>query len=930
MNNTFIDKDKEDEQIDIDISELNKQLITVNFDETSSKKKKISKLNKEKKKLELSKSKLEIKVNEINLKMSSDAFYVPTKNERKILSKHSNLLHKIRLKEVNEGVKTIAAKNKKMENRRKLKTSIPRSTQQTIPYIADYEEGLFEVEPNKYSKLYLMNDINYLDAKEDEQINIFLKYGEFLNYFSEHINIAITIDNRVISIEDHERSIFYPMAKDKYDIHREEYNKILKKQLSEGNNDIQQTKYIAVTIDCDTPYEAILRFRKIDLEIKNNLRRIGTSASVLSTDERLSMLHDKFRKGREGELRINYDFIKEQGISSKDYIAPASFRFEKKYFMIGEEYYRCLHLCNLPASLSDSFLSEFVDVSFPLITTLNIKPVAQDKALRIIKKQLTGMEANKIEAQKKAVKAGYSPDTISHDLKQSLAQAEELLDDMINKNQKMFFLTFSVMVHGNTYEELELNCQELASKASQYTCQLMPFNWQQEDAFKSTLPMGVTANNLSVNRTLTTESTSIFIPFSTQELFQLGGFYYGMNQVSGNLILCNRTKMKTPSGFILGSSGAGKSFATKQEILNVLLKDSKTNVLIIDPENEYSNFAKAFGGLVLQISPYSEHHINPFEMSADYGLDIEDDTSIDISRKKEKALLKKSDYMMSLVESMLSVNGSNESTITPQQKSLVDRCVRNTYKEYLDHDFDLKYMPTFKTFQSYLDENKDSSEEARNLAEAVEYYTRGSMNIFSHLSNVSLDNRFVVFNVRDLGKQLKSMSLLIILDFIWNRMVNNFNKNIRTYCYVDEIHVLFAHLYSAIFLEQLYKRGRKYGLVITGITQNIEGILKSDMARGMISNSNFILMLSQSSEDLKILIPMLNMSNAQASYIINADPGHGLLFAENIIVPFRNSFPEESYLYKLMSTKFGENEDIDAFVDNLIKEQMQLDTDNRV
>lgn len=481
-----------------------------------------------------------------------------------------------------------------------------------------------------------------------------------------------------------------------------------------------------------------------------------------------------------------------------------------------------------------------------------------------------------------------------------------------------------MMVNGKNLDELEEHCKAITSKARKFTCQLQRFDWQQEDAFKLTVPVGMLPKHLSVERALTTESTSIFIPFASQELFQAGGFYYGLNQISRNLILCNRTAMKTPSGFILGSSGSGKSFATKREILNVLLNDDKTSVLVIDPENEYGDFARAFGGTVIGISADSDNYINPLDMSLDYGLDENDDSNTDISNKKAKALQKKSDYLMSIIECMITVGNSNESIITPQQKTIVDRCVRKCYKEYLQHNFDESYLPTLLSLQDMLDEEKGNSEDARQMAEGVEYYTKGSMNIFSHKTNVAYNNRFVVFNVRDLGSQLKQIALLIVLDFIWNRMITNFQSGIRTYCYVDEIHVLFHNEYSARFLQQLYKRGRKYGLVITGITQNMEDLLRSDMARGMIGNSDFIMMLNQAPEDLKILAPMLHISDAQMSYVSRADAGSGLLFAENTIVPFIDRFPNDSYLYKLMSTRFGENDSVEEIVHNVINEHTEL------
>lgn len=869
--------------------------------------------NNKKKQKQKKKSRLQIQAEAIEEKMKANPQYVRTKKEDKILSKWNKQKIINRRKEVVAGKKQIEKKSKQMEKRRTAKTVIPNTTQKSIPYIGDYEEGLFEIAPNKYSKMYRLKDINYRTGREDEQVTIFVKLGEFLNYFSEEMRFAFVIDNRIVSKAEQERKVFKQMKGDKYDKHRKEYNNILRRQIIAGRNDMQIQKFVTVTIDANSPIDALLRFHKIDAEIITNLRRIGSDGEVLSTDERLEYYHDKYRRGREGDFQINYDFIKTQGISSKDYIAPSIMQFNRKDFQIEDEHYRVLFLNNLPASLQDEFLFDLCDNDFPVTTTLSVEPVAQDKALRIVKKQLTGIETNKIDAEKRAIRAGYSPETIQHSIKDAHAQAETLYDDMLNKNQKMFFVTITLMVQGSNKEELDENCNVLISKARKYTTQLQVLTEQQEEGYKVTMPFGYQSRELCVERALTTESTSIFMPFSNQELFQKGGFYYGLNQISQNLVIVNRTKMKTPSGFVLGSSGSGKSFATKREILNVLLDDDKTNVLIIDPENEYGDFCRAFGGTVLKISPTSDTYINPMDMPEDYGLDEDDDSATTpLKVKKDKALTKKSDYIMSIVERMISVGGSeNTTSITPQQRTLVDQCVRAAYKEYLEHDFNSAYMPTLMDFQKELDERKGESKDNADVADGVAYYTRGSMNVFSHPTNVHIENRLVVFNVRDLGQQLRQIGLIIVFDFVWNRMVENKNKKIRTYCYCDEIHTMFKSYYSADYLNQLYKRGRKYGLVITGITQDVEDLLRSEKAKGMISNSDFIMMLNQSSENLKQLAKMLNISETQMGFVTGADAGSGLLFAEKVIVPFVDRFPEESYLYKLMSTKFDEEKSKD-------------------
>ena len=932
---------------EIDMENLEENLLTVSKPINNKKNTKNDDNNKNIDK-KCKKSKLQIKAEAIERKKQDDPTYIPNKREGKILLKYREEINKEKIAKLNKGKRSVKKKTKALEKRRSAKTFLPKTAQQTIPYVADYDEGLFEVEPNKFSKCFELQDINYLVAKEEESIDIFEKWGEFLNYFSDDMNISLCVDNRVVSINEQEQRVFYKYKNDDYDIHREEYNKILRKQIKAGKNDIQQVKYITVTIDCDNVYEALLKFHRIEQEVITNLRAIGSNGRVMSTEERLSLLHDKFRNGREGDFdnliqdfkekgEDFFEFVKKRGLSTKDYIAPSSFLFKSKdWFCIEDKYYRCMYLNSLPASLAMDNFNSITDVEFPLITTLAIQPIAKDKGLRLIKKQLTGMEANKIEAEKKAVRAGYSPETINHDLKQSLAQAEEMLDDCVNKNQKMFFVTIGFMVMGNTLEELDENCSILTSKARQFTCQLQTFDYQQEEAFKVILPMGVSPKGkLFVERTLTTESVAIFTPFASQELFQEGGFYYGLNQISLNLILCNRTAMKTPSGFLLGSSGSGKSFATKREMLNVLLNDNKTGVLVIDPENEYGDFARAFGGVVLSLTASSECYINPMDMDENYGLDDNDDPeTTPLERKKEKALQKKTEYLMSIIHFMIAEN--DISTIKPQQKSLIDRAIRRTYQEYLNHDFDPNFIPNLVNLQNELDKEKirddgTINEDGRVIAESLEYYSKGSMNLFSHHSNLDFNNRFVVFNIRDLGKELKQISLLIVLDFIWNRMIANCQQKIRTYCYVDEIHVLFQNEFSARYLQQLYKRGRKYGLVITGITQDVADLLASDLAKGMLYNSDFILMLNQNGENLKELAHLLSISEAQCQFISKAEAGSGLLFAEKTIVPFVDRFPRDSYLYTLMSTKFGEDgkENIQDFIDKLRKQQRKREAEEK-
>lgn len=915
---------------DIEFEQL-EELLTVKKPTSNNNKNK--KNDNEKEKKQKKKSKAQLVYEEVEEKKKLTPNYVPTKKEGKMIALYMKEREKNYNTEMRKARKKVSSKNKMMEKRKSAKTYIPKSTQDDLPYIADYEEGLFEVAENQYSKCYELMDINYANADDDKAIAIFCKYAEFLSYFSEDMLIGITVDNSTVSLSEQEKKICYELTGDSYDMHRNEYNNIIKQQLAKSNKNIDKKKYITVTIESESPYEALLKFHKIDTNVKNNIKKIGSKARVLSTDERLAMLHDKMRKGKEGQFNIDYNFLKEQGLSSKDYVAPSSFWFKNKnYFMIEDTFYRAMYINNLPAKLGDELVKDLTDHDFPVTVTLQVRPVNQGKALNMIKKKLTTIKANVMEAQKKAVKNGYSPNIINHDLMHNQKEGEDLLSDMMDKDQKMFYVSILVLVGGETLDELDNNAKALIGDTNRYTCELQTLDYQQRDGFQCTVPMGVPVDNkIYVERALTTESTAVFMPFTTQELFDTNGYYYGINAVSRKLIMCDRTKMKTPSGFVLGSSGSGKSFACKRTMLNVILADNKTELLVIDPENEYSDFIRVFGGTVIKLTTSSDCYINPMDMDENYGLDDDDDPlNTPMSVKKDKALKKKTEYLMSIIQCMMK-DDNGMVLIKPQQKSIVDRCVKRTYQEYLAHNFDETYIPTLLNLQDELDKEK-ATDDGREVAEAVEYFTRGSMNLFSHKTNVNINNRIVSFNIRDLGKELKELALLFVMDFIWNRMIANFQLKLRTYCFVDEIHVLFTNNYSEDYVQQLYKRGRKYGLVITGITQDISELLKSDKAKTMLTNSDFVLMLNQKGENIGSLSKMFNISPREQEYISNANEGCGLIYAEKVIIPFEDKFPSDSYLYALMSTKFGEEDEIDIneFISQLQELQNEKEKEQKL
>ncbi|MDR0930345.1 MAG: ATP-binding protein [Clostridiales bacterium] len=760
------------------------------------------------------------------------------------------------------------------------KKTIPKSSQDTVPYKRILPDGVVYLGGNKYCKSISFTDINYQIARQEDQENIFIRYGEFLNSFDVSTGVQITIVNKAMNRAKFEKDMMVKYRHDFLDHLREEYNQMLKKQMTQGSNEIEREKFVTLSITAKDDEKAVATLTRLENETIANLKKLGSKGESVGVKKRIELLHEFFRPLDLQSTKIDYDRLQEQGITTKDLIAPDSFSFKRNYFMMGEKYARALYVNQLPSFLSDKFIASMTENAIQMMLTMNIKNINPEEALRIVRHQITGMETNKIDQQKKALRSGYDMTMISHDLKHSLDEAEELLDDLINKNQKMF-LTNIVIVHtADTLEQLNGDTDTLMSTGRKALCNLGVLNFQQEQGMNSALPLGI--NTIHATRSLTTESTAVFMPFTSQELMQKDGMYYGLNAVSKNLLMFNRKHLKNPSGFILGTPGSGKSFSAKREMVNVLL-NTDDDVLIIDPEREYTPVAQNFRGTLINISTSSQNYINPMDMTSDYSDD-------------ENPVVLKSEFILSLCETLLGGNVGLSGT----ERTIIDRCVRNVYAEYIQ-DFNQDKIPTLLDFQLMLERQPEP--EARGIALALEIYTKGSLSIFANKSNVNLANRLVVFDIKDLGKQLKTMGMLIVLDAIWNRITTNRLSGKRTWIYMDEIYLLFTNEHSAQFLFELYKRARKWGGIPTGITQNVEDLLQSDLARRMLSNSDFLLMLNQAGPDRIELANLLNISNTQLSYVTNADAGQGLLFSGDAIIPFVDKFPTNTKLYHMMTTK---------------------------
>lgn len=785
-----------------------------------------------------------------------------------------------------EADKKRLAKQKKPPRKSKKKVEIrkiARSVQNTIPYERVCGSYIIEVTKNRYSKTYSFTDICYTAADGEEQERVFLAYGDLLNSFDTTDDIQITLHNNVINQKEFERKITLPHTGDEFDEYRDEYNEMLLSKMEEGQNGITTKKYLTLTVTAVNLEEAKQKFVTREMYMRTCFQKLQSEIYALNSNERIRILTDIFR-GVEQELRPISASEFKRG-AEKSLCCPDYFEFKKDYFLFDDKFARMIYLKHLPSSLSDNLLTELCEMPLPIIATVNVAPVDPAEAIKIVKRQLTNMRSDKLQKEKKAASHGVFADVINDEHKRSLEEAEELLDDLMSKNQKMFLVNVILMVTGNSFEELESNTEKAEAIFRKHVCTTTRAAFQQEDALASCLPLGNT-KRLPVRRTLTTESASVFLPFNSKELSQDGGFYYGLNTITNNLVIFDRCSLANANGFILGCPGFGKSFAAKREIVNVILGTNDMSI-IIDPEREYTTLAENFGGEVIYISENSQSHLNPLEISlAEY-------------EAGEDVISGKYNFFLSFFETIMGSAG-----ISPEQKTIIDNCLHEVYREFLLGN--TKEMPTLTDYYNVL--KKHPSDEAKTLTMSLELYVNGSMRAFSHKSNVDVNNRIVVYDIKDLGKQLKPLGMMVVLENLWDAIVKNRARGIRTRIYIDEIYLLFLSEQSSNFLFELWKRARKWGGVPTGITQNVEDLLKSDTARSMLSNSEFILMLNQAASDREQLARLLKISDTMMNFVTGAPAGSGLIHCgqKNGSLPFKDDFPTDTKLYKMMTTKFGE------------------------
>ena len=757
-----------------------------------------------------------------------------------------------------------------------------KSAQDSIPFQRMFPDGICRVTDSYYTKTVQFQDINYQLNQNEDKTAIFDGWCDFLNYFDSSVRFQLSFVNMSANKDNYARYITISPQGDDFDSIRLEYTQMLQNQLARGNNGLIKTKYLTFGVEADGLKAAKPRLERIETDILNNFKRLGVAAEPMNGTERLRLLHGMLHMDEQEPFRFSWDWLAPSGLSVKDFIAPSAFEFRTgRSFGVGRRIGCASFLQILAPELNDRMLADFLDMESSLIVSMHVQSVDQVKAIKTIKRKITDLQKMTIEEQKKAVRAGYDMDIIPSDLATYGTEAKKLLQDLQSRNERMFLLTFIVVNTAGSRQQLDNNVFQAASIAQKYNCQLTRLDFRQEEGLMSSLPLGL--NQIEIQRGLTTSSVAIFIPFTTQELFQDGkeALYCGLNALSNNLIMVDRKRLKNPNGLILGTPGSGKSFAAKREIANVFLV-TDDDIIICDPEAEYGPLVERLHGQVIKISPTSPHYINPMDLNLNYSDD-------------ENPLSLKSDFILSLCE--LIVGGKDG--LMPVEKTIIDRCVRMVYRDYLS-DPKPENMPILEDLYNEL--RRQEEKEAQYIATALEIYVSGSLNVFNHRTNINIENRIVSFDIKELGKQLKKIGMLIVQDAVWNRVTINREAHKSTRYYIDEMHLLLREEQTAAYTVEIWKRFRKWGGIPTGITQNVKDLLSSREVENIFENSDFILMLNQASGDRQILAKQLNISPHQLSYVTHSGEGEGLLFYGNVILPFVDRFPRGE-LYDLLTTK---------------------------
>jgi len=760
----------------------------------------------------------------------------------------------------------------------------PHSVQETIPYERMWPDGICRVSPSYYTKTVQFWDINYQLAQNEDKSAIFEGWCDFLNAFDSSVHLQLSFLNLTANADAVEQRILLPDKADGFDAIRREYTEMLQNQLAKGSNGLSKRKYLTFGVESENYRTAKPRLERIETDLLNHFKRLGAAAAPLDGRERLKLMYDMFHLDAQTPFLFDWKWLAPTGLRTKDFIVPFKFG-ERQRFGMGSKVSAVSFFSILASELNDRCLAEFLAMDSSLVVSFHLQAIDQTAAIKDIKHKLTALDQMKIDEQKKAVRAGYDMEILPSDLAAYGGEAKKLLEELQNRNERFFLATLLVMNTADNHHQLDLDVKQAQSIALQHNCQLIPLDYQQEAGMVSCLPLG--ENQIQIQRGLTTSAAAVFMPFTTQELCQNGAeaLYYGLNALSNNLIMVDRKQLKNPNGLILGTPGSGKSFSAKREMSNVMLV-TDDDVIICDPEGEYAPLVAQFGGQVIQISPTSSNYINPMEINLNYS---DDDNPLSL----------KSDFILSLCE--LIVGGRDG--LQPIEKTVIDRAVHIVYQPYLN-DPQPENVPILEDLYNAL--RQQTEKEAQTLATALEIYVTGSLNVFNHRTNVDVNSRMVCYDIKELGKQLKKLGMLIVQDQVWGRVTANRSEGKSTRYYMDEFHLLLREEQTAAYSVEIWKRFRKWGGIPTGITQNVKDLLASQEVENILENSDFICMLNQASGDREILAKKLGISPYQLSYVTQSGEGEGLLFYGNVILPFQDHFPKNTMLYKVMTTKLSD------------------------
>ena len=757
----------------------------------------------------------------------------------------------------------------------------PKSIQQTIEIMKVAENGIFEVARNRFSKCYRFQDINYTTTNETEQIDIFERYCKFLN--SLDVSFKITINNKNKDMEQVRDYVFLQRKDDGYDGFRSIYNNIMEQKIHEGRQGIEQERYLTITIERKNFEEAKAQFATIEASVHKAFGELGADIVPLSGNERIKVLYDYYHLGDENSFDFDIREAKKVGADFRNDLCNGMMQFYPDYFKDEKKFCRALFIKKYPSSLSDRFLNEITSLPVHSITSIDVVPIPKDMTTKVLQKKYLGIESDIIKQQRVRNKNNDFSSEISYNKRIEKKEIEEIMDDVRENDQCLYYVSVTIILMADTKEELDSMTETVETIGKRNSVTIEEHYLKQRESLNTALPIGV--RQVETMRTMLTQSLAVLMPFNVQELNDKQGCYYGINQVSKNINIGNRKKLINGNGFVFGVPGSGKSFFCKMEMGNVFLSGND-EIIVIDPMNEYFDIAETYGGTVVNMSTYTDNYVNPLDMDV-WSLDLNDSRGM---------IREKGEFMLGLCEQCMG------ESLNSRQKSIIDRCVRKLYIEIARNRE--KYVPIMSDFYEIL--MNQPEDEAKDIALSLELFVNGSLNIFNHQTNVDVDNRFTVYGIRDLGTELSPITMLVMMESIQNRIIANGKRGIATWLYIDEFHVLLNSEYSAKYLQQLWKKVRKQGGLCTGITQNVVDLLQKYTATTMLANSEFVALLKQANTDSSRMAEVIGVSEAQLRFVTNSSSGMGLMKCGNVVIPFDNTIEKGTDLYNLYNTNIHE------------------------